>query len=263
MARGWQVQLERGPRIDVPDDRLRRALDAARADLLLFPTGEDIVVWPDTAVPWTVAASVIEALDLFGFHVEAEELLAAVSDEQRLDGGIISADDALATNGAVLWALARHWELGRDDALIERLIGPIAKAGHWIDKRRRARRRSLLRDRHSGRCRVELAAACRPWRVCSRVSASPRWVRTSQTFADRLLADATRADLGDAGRVAVATRLGSRLLDRATPVGTWPEVAHPQTGGGQRGRGHDPAATAWCSRPSARCSCGSNRARWR
>ena len=28
VVRGWQVQIERGPRIDVPDDRFRRALDA-------------------------------------------------------------------------------------------------------------------------------------------------------------------------------------------------------------------------------------------
>ncbi len=146
VVRGWHAQLARGARIEVPDDGSRRALDEGRSDLLLFHAGEDVVTWPGEPVPWTVAAQVIEALDLFGFAAEAEELLTAAADEQRLDGAIISADGAMAANGAVLWALARHWQLTRDDALVEQLVVLVAKAGHWIDKRRRSRRRSLLRD---------------------------------------------------------------------------------------------------------------------
>ncbi len=34
------------------------------------------------------------------------------------------------------------------------------------------------------------------------------------------------------------------MLERATPVSTWPEVVHPRSGGGARGRGLDPAATS-------------------
>jgi hypothetical protein len=37
---------------------------------------------------------------------------------------------------------------------------------------------------------------------------------------------------------------GAPPLDQATPVGTWPEIRHPTSGGGARGRGHDPGATA-------------------
>jgi hypothetical protein len=36
----------------------------------------------------------------------------------------------------------------------------------------------------------------------------------------------------------------SEMLERATRVSTWPEIVHPRSGGGARGRGHDPAATA-------------------
>jgi hypothetical protein len=146
VARGWATQVDRGPRLDVPDDRFRRTFDAARRDLLLAPTGEDVVVWPDRTLPWTDTACLVEALDLLGFHTEAEQVLAAVPDEQRLNGAIVSADGSLGTNGAVLWAIARHWQLTGDTELVERLVGPIAKAGHWIDKHRRARRSNLVRD---------------------------------------------------------------------------------------------------------------------
>lgn len=146
VVRGWRTQLDRGPTLVVPDDRYRRALDAGRCDLLLFHAGEAVSTWPHEPVATTVAASVAEALDRYGYHLEAEEVVRGIAGRQRLDGGIRSVRGELGANGAVLWALGRHWQLTRDGALVDDLIGPMAKAGHWIDKRRRSRRRPLRRD---------------------------------------------------------------------------------------------------------------------
>ncbi len=45
VARGWEAQLRRGMQIDIPDARLQRAVDAARADVLL--AGRDVVTLED------------------------------------------------------------------------------------------------------------------------------------------------------------------------------------------------------------------------
>jgi hypothetical protein len=140
VARGWRAQLGRGARVVVPDERLQRAFDAARADLLLAPRGEGPAVWPGSPLPMDSATVVVEALDALGFHDEVNELLGGLSDVRGLDGGLAS-EGGPGANGRTLYALARHWALTRDDQLIEKLIGPVAKAGHWIEKRRTSRRR--------------------------------------------------------------------------------------------------------------------------
>src|SRR5438552_3164718 len=48
VTRGWQAHLRRGLRLDLPDSRLQSAVDANRAFLLLFHTGDGI-----TPAPWT------------------------------------------------------------------------------------------------------------------------------------------------------------------------------------------------------------------
>jgi hypothetical protein len=57
-ARGWEAQLTRGLRVDVPDPRLRSAIHAARASLLLAATG--------------AGAAEAAALEDWGFDHEAE-----------------------------------------------------------------------------------------------------------------------------------------------------------------------------------------------
>jgi hypothetical protein len=276
VVRGWQAQVNRRPRIELPDDRLRMVFESARRDLLLLPTGEDVVSWPDDRVPSPVTARVVEALDLLGCHAEAEPLLHTLADRQRTDGRIASVDDSLASNGALLHALGRHWALTRDRALIEELLGRIAKAGHWIEKRRTARKRPLL---HAGTpedvwwC-IKGLEAIAPALVDA---GQPEVAEDMWSLGRRLRDDVRRARFvpsGDPDRVVgglvpdehglgwspSATldraidelRSGDRraldhlrsVLDHRTPVDTWPEVLSRRTGGGMHGRGHDPAATA-------------------
>lgn len=309
VARGWRTQVDRGPHIDLPDDRFQHAFDAARRDLLLLPAGEDVTTWPGAALPWTTRSRVLEALDHLGFHSETEAVLAAFPDEQRLDGAIVSSDDAMAANGAALRSLALHWQITRDGGLIEQLIGPVAKAGHWIEKRRGARRRSLLGEGRYLDAFWSISGLSAIAPVLATIG-QPEVAEDLQTFAVRLTTDLDAAlgsalDLHAIGNLAAAAlgvwaadddrvrelvditherwlvdgmvidpdgwglsphltlelamvnlltddpRAAARviaLIDSASPVGTWPEVIHPRSGGGSRGCGHDPLTTAaFCS----------------
>jgi hypothetical protein len=201
VQRGWRTQVDRGPRVDIPDDRLRDAFDAARRDLVLLPAREDVLSWPGTPLPWTTTALVLEALDLLGFHAEVEEVLGGVPDEQRLDGAVVSPDGGLGSNGAVLRSIGLHWQLTRDGALVERLVGPIAKAGHWIEKRRTARRRPLLAEARYLDVFWSIAGL---WAVTPALAAvgQPEVAEDLAEFGARLRADV------DAAHGADRTRLG-------------------------------------------------------
>lgn len=146
VARGWTAQATRGIRLSLPDERLMGAFETARRHLLLAPAGEDLVTWPPRPVPWTEIAAVTGALGHLGLADEAAEVLATLPDRQGLDGYVGDGDGELAANGAALWAVGEHWRLTRDDDLVDALVGPLAKAGHWIERRRRGRRHPDLAD---------------------------------------------------------------------------------------------------------------------
>jgi hypothetical protein len=149
VAKGWEAQTRRGLLVLLPDDRLQRAVEVARAQLLLNHGGSELVA-PGTELDFMTAAQLVTALDDWGFAAEARDVLSRWNEMQALDGTFVP-DDAPAdhrdANGAALAALGHHWALTRDDGLIESLIGPIAKAVHRIDKLRTARRAE--RDPHA------------------------------------------------------------------------------------------------------------------
>jgi hypothetical protein len=135
VTRGWQAQLRRGLRIELPDARLQAAVGANRASLLLFHTGNGI-----TAAPWTGGdvpvggtASMVVALDRFGFHTEAGEVL-------RASGWWGTRTDARQTRrperyAGVLWAIAEHHRLTGDAGLLGELAPTVREgvrllAGH-------------------------------------------------------------------------------------------------------------------------------------
>jgi hypothetical protein len=140
VATGWEIQTRRGLQIELPDNRLQETVDTARRHLLLAHAGEDLVTWPAGPFDFASAATVLGALDAYGFHEEAAQVLDTWPDHQTLDGAFVGAPDRLDANGAALLAVAEHWRLTRDNDLVERLIGPLAKGAHWIDKKRTSRR---------------------------------------------------------------------------------------------------------------------------
>lgn len=140
VASGWQVQSRRGLQLSLPDQRLSDAVDAARRHLLLAHGGEDLVTWPDPDQDFDDADAVLAALDLHGFHDEAGEVIGSWSDRQTMEGAFAGTPDRLDANAAALAAVARHWRLTGETDLVERLVGPIAKGAHWIEKKRTSRR---------------------------------------------------------------------------------------------------------------------------
>jgi hypothetical protein len=128
VTRGWQAHLRRGLRVELPDSRLQSAIDANRADLLVFHTGDSI-----TAAPWRggepsflEAASMVVTLDRFGFTAEAGEVLRARpwrspgSDSGRLRNW--------EAHAGALWAIAEHHRLTGDTDMLGELI-PAVREG--------------------------------------------------------------------------------------------------------------------------------------
>jgi len=140
VAKGWRSQSERGMRLVLPDDRLAEAVEANRRFLLLFHDGDEITPGPATYHRFWFrdATYLLGALDRYGYHDEVAQVLASYPGRQRNDGFFFSQSHEWDANGAALVALAQHWRLTRDAALIDGMVGPIAKGVHWIDKKRRA-----------------------------------------------------------------------------------------------------------------------------
>ncbi len=127
VASGWNTFVSRGVRLEGLDDASVAAFDAARADVLMGPE--------PTADARDLAA-VATATARLGWLDEIGEVIAAVVDSQKLDGRIDSADPLDATT-RFLAATAALWSAGVDADRLEALIGPIAKAGHWLGRGRR------------------------------------------------------------------------------------------------------------------------------
>ena len=127
VARGWQAHLRRGLRLDLPDSRLRAAVDANRAYLLVFHRGPGITAapWGGGAASFLESASLLVTLDRFGFHAEAAEVLQARP--WRSSGGGSGPGDGEAQAGA-LWAIAEHHRLTGDAALLGELIPAVRDA---------------------------------------------------------------------------------------------------------------------------------------
>ena len=149
VAKGWKAQSDRGLRIDPPDERLAEAVAANRRYLLLLHDGPDITPGPATYHRFWFrdAAYMLAALDNYGYHEEAAQVLASYPDRQRTDGFFFSQRYEWDANGAALVALARHWRLTRDAVLVDAMVGPIAKGVHWIERTRRKPRRRDRRRR--------------------------------------------------------------------------------------------------------------------
>src|SRR5690606_7287946 len=58
-------------------------------------------------------------------------------ERQAYDGHVDGAGGGVVETAAALCGLSWHWTLTGDAQLAEELVGPVAKAGHWLDKARR------------------------------------------------------------------------------------------------------------------------------
>ncbi|MEY2453064.1 MAG: hypothetical protein QOD92_2638 [Acidimicrobiaceae bacterium] len=143
VARGWAAQSSGGMRLVLPDERLQEAVDANCRFLLVLHDGADITPGPSTYHRFWFrdAAFLVAALDRYGFHAQAAEVLASYPGRQRVDGFFLSQPREWDANGCALWVLAEHWRLTRDRELLDAVVGSVAKGAHWIERKRGSKRK--------------------------------------------------------------------------------------------------------------------------
>jgi hypothetical protein len=137
VASGWEVQSRRGLRVELPDPRLQAAFDSNRRYLLVFhrTPGSD----GPPGISLRDAAHLLGAMDRCGFHAEAGAALAGYAELQRSDGAVAAGSPEPAGTGAALAAVARHWELAHDRALLDEALPWVARGLAWLDRTRRRR----------------------------------------------------------------------------------------------------------------------------
>ena len=144
-AKGWDAHADRGMRLDLPPGALADAVEANRRFLLLFHDGADVTPGPYTYHRFWFrdAAAILTALDRYGFHDEAAEVLRTYPHRQHLDGFFFSQRQEWDANGAALFAMAEHWRLtgdrGGDLDLIDQ--ASVARGVSWIERKRHSKRR--------------------------------------------------------------------------------------------------------------------------
>jgi hypothetical protein len=140
VARQWQTETDRGMRLRLPDEGLARAVDANRRHLLVLQDGDEITPGPYTYHRFWFrdAAYMLAALDRYGFHPEAAEVLSSYSRRQHVDGFFFSQRQEWDANGTALWALAEHWRLCRDLSCVD--PSAVLKGVRWIERKRNAKR---------------------------------------------------------------------------------------------------------------------------
>jgi hypothetical protein len=200
-------------RLELPDARLGEAVEANRRFLLVLHDGPASArnAGPDRRSRFPGAAFIAVALDQYGFHQEAARLLSGHLEAQRVSGSLGGSADRHATAAAaVLWALAQHWQLARDRALLDALRLRVAGAARWARRAGRARRR---RDVLGGRYCDDL------WAVAGLRAASELLVALDEHegAADALAgADTMWADLSTSWEATAGHR-----DHRAGPTGTF------------------------------------------
>jgi hypothetical protein len=141
VVRGWGAQADRGMRLELPEGRLADAVDANRRYMLLFHDGHEVVPGPYTYHRFWFrdAAYMLAAMDRYGFHAEAAEVIEHFPDRIKSDGFFFSQRQEWDANGAALFAMAEHWRLTRDTDCID--MESVAAAVQWIERKRSSKPR--------------------------------------------------------------------------------------------------------------------------
>jgi len=142
-VRGWAAQTRRGIRLELPDARLSEAVEANRRFLLLLHDGADITPGPSTYHRFWFrdAAYMLVALDRYGHHDEAAEVLRSYPHRQHFDGFFFSQRQEWDSNGSAIWPLAEHWRLTGDIDLVRAVADSVSRGVRWIERKRHSKRR--------------------------------------------------------------------------------------------------------------------------
>jgi len=141
VTRGWDQHVRRGMQLSLPDGHLARAVEANRRYLLLFHDGQEITPGPYTYHRFWFrdAAFMVAALDRYGFHDEAAQVVAHYPARQRADGFFFSQRQEWDANGCALWSMAEHWRL--TGSLDDVDVDAVSRGVRWIERKRHSKRR--------------------------------------------------------------------------------------------------------------------------
>lgn len=205
--RGWTGHLATGARVDVADEALGRVANAARRHLLVGSMlSTEAPFWTVGVEPWVPALAAV-ALDMWGHHGEAEELLlSALGRDDLAIHAVRSTEEA----GALLWALASRLERAGDPDLEAALVPWIEEAVLGLTARSR-------RDRSND---GEVIA----WRAVGLASAASLLSRASTGHFGQDFVDALPELIGELDQTdtTLAMTLAGRRLDtpsRSDPAG--------------------------------------------
>lgn len=158
----WEKELNRNAEFKIPEGRIRDACRACIANNLLLtdrhPKTGVLMPHPDATAyeaVWSGDGGVsIQAMDRMGYHKEAESMLdyfLAMQGSAKPEGDVQSAEGFFCgdvglrwmnQNGFVLWAMAEHYKLTRDEPWLRRVAPQLVKGCDWI-VRERARTRVM------------------------------------------------------------------------------------------------------------------------
>lgn len=237
VAAGWEIH-RRGPRFEVPEQRLQQAVERARTQVLLAHDGQavrrDGAAEPDIDPGATEV--ILHAFDLLDKPADVVGVVARW--QERL------ADAGPGFDSIALTMLASHWTLHRDDVLLDWMLPEMAAAVERLD--RAARKGQLTDPGDQQRAQRAVEAAADVLARSGQGSAAQQVRKVATRLAGAPVA--TRAHPVDVlGGVAIGVGLGERdapavltdVVARASSTGAW-------SGPGRRGRGigHDLAASA-------------------
>ena len=238
VASGWEVH-RRGPRFEIPEQRLATAVARARAHIHLAHDGTAVRRDGHRMADIEPGATevILGAFDVVDRPADVGTVVARWID--RL------ADPAADVDAMFLTVVSRHWLLHRADALLDWMLPEVAAAVERLD---RALRKGRLAS--TGSCRraaaglraaaLMLAAAGQPdaaeqvRRLAERM-ADGLAPQTGGTTVERLLMAADGLAAGDPNAFVVL----DAEVAQASATGAW-----PGPGPGGRPSGHDLAASA-------------------
>lgn len=141
VARGWRAQTERDARLVLPPGRIADAVEASRRSLLLFHHGDEVTPGPYTYHRFWFrdAAYLLLAMDRYGFHAEASEVIRSFPARQRVDGFFFSQRQEWDANGAAIFSMAEHARLTGDIDVVD--TDSLVHGVRWIERTRARRRR--------------------------------------------------------------------------------------------------------------------------
>jgi len=134
----WGNHLDRGLKIEFPEQKLNDLFNTNRAYLLLFHDIDEITPGPSTYHHFWFrdSAYMINALDLMGFHPESRQILMTYPRRQKWSGFFLSQKGEWDSNGEAIWTLWQHYLITKDKQFLKKVYPAMYRGASWISFKR-------------------------------------------------------------------------------------------------------------------------------